>query len=78
MTGSELAKVCQQSHMSVMGRNTVFSCLLGLKIPGSACSQLAGGLGTHMGSIGKQVPLPLHHHYVTGAGARTLCSSLDP
>src|SRR5882724_12883724 len=44
-------------------------CLLGLKIDRLAYSWLAGGLGTHMGSIGKQVPLPLHHHYATGAGA---------
>ena len=37
-------------------------CLLGLKIEGSACLQLAG---THMDSIGKQVPLLLCHHYMT-------------
>ena len=54
------------------------SCLLSLKIAGLACLWLAGGLGTHMDSIGKQVPLPLHHHYMTGTGAGTSCLSLDP
>src|SRR5882724_4505264 len=53
------------------------SCLLGLKIEGSACSWLAGGIGTHMGSIGKQVPLPLCHHYGTSTGAGVSCL-LDP
>ena len=40
--------------------STVYSCLLGLKIEGIGLLWLAGGLGTLMGSIGKQVP---HHHY---------------
>ena len=38
-------------------------CLLGLKIKGIGAGGLLGGLGTNMGSIGKQVPLPLCHHY---------------
>jgi len=45
---------------------------------GLTCSWFAGGLGTHMGSIGKQVPLPLCHHYVTSTGASASCSLLDP
>src|SRR5882724_4581287 len=69
----------------------VFGCFLGLKIHGGDWlarwlpagfenqgdwhSQLARGLGTHMGSIGKQVPLPLHHHYMTSAGASTSCQT---
>src|SRR5882672_2693486 len=28
----------------------------------AACWQFPGGVGTHMVSIGKQVPLQLHHH----------------
>ena len=50
------------------GMGLPYSCQLGLKITGLACLWLAGGLGTHMGSIGKQVPLPLHHPNATGTG----------
>jgi len=49
----------------------------GFEIKGSlACG--FWGSRTHMGSIGKQVPLPLHHQYATSTGAGASCSLSDP
>jgi len=48
-----------------LGDRLTGGCLLGLKI------SLLAGVGTHMGSIGKQVPSLLHNHCTTLAAAGT-------
>src|SRR5882672_5279941 len=45
-----------------LGDWLIGGCLLGLKIEGMG---LLAGVGTHMGSIGKQVPSLLHNHCAT-------------
>src|SRR5882724_655948 len=51
-------------------------CLLGLKIKGIGIVT-CWGLWTHMGSMGKQISLPLHHHCATGTGTSMSCLLSD-